>query len=247
MFNINTMKYTLLITLLSMVVFMACEEEETVAPLSTAENELQVALYGNPEVLIEGFNHQTQQVEMVALDYNRQVFVDLDAATDDTTADTLGLHYNDTNFTHFDLWEDGADVAAGTSGWDLVFARYNGRVDDGSGTGTMTEYIVTGALINKGTTKAVKVTSESTNFVSYDALTYDDAMAMTLSSEVDAIGHDWKALDFSTFLFAIVENQYYVIESTDGVLFKLAFTGFYDDETGTKGFPKFKFERLIAE
>ncbi|MGL1886359.1 MAG: HmuY family protein [Reichenbachiella sp.] len=239
-------KNKLVIGILSATIFVACEEEKVTPPLSTEENEMQVPLHGSPEVFAEGFNHATQQIEQIPLSYNRQVFIDLDAVSETSNADTLGLHYNDDAYTAFDIWEDGQDVADGMVGWDIVLAHYNGRTED-PGTGEDVPYMVTGALINKGVVKALKITTDSEGFVSYATLTYQDAVSLTLSEEVDVIGSDWKVFDFATYLYQIVEDQYYVIETTDGVFFKLVFTSFYCDVDGSKGFPKFKFERLIAE
>ncbi|WP_109831812.1 HmuY family protein [Reichenbachiella versicolor] len=230
-------KYTLLMMLVGAIMFAACEEEEP-APYA-GEDELQVAMYSSPDVYEEAYNHHTRKEEKIKLDYNRQVFVDLDALSETVAADTLGIHKSSDDFTEFDLWEEGKDVAEGMEGWDIVFSQYNGRVDDGTGTGALTAYSVTGVLLNKGVTSAVKVTD-----IDYSNITVSEVEELTLSTEVDVIGHAWKQLDFSTFLFEIVANEFFVIKTTDGMYFKLAFTSFYNDE-GVKGFPKFKFERIL--
>ncbi|WP_044206299.1 HmuY family protein [Flammeovirga sp. OC4] len=247
------MKKSIFASLLLSAALFSCSEEDTVTvpsipPLDGSSYTLQVPLYSTPDVYEEGFNHHTQQVEEVKLSYNRQVFVDLDAASLTSNADTLGYHYNDEEYVKFDVWDTEKDHAEGSEGWDIVLAYYNGKAHDGT---EYVPYMMTGALVNKGETKAIRLNKEELEeggetFISYDEVSYADAMNLTLSSEVDAIGSDWKALDFATFTYKIVENQYYIIETTDGVFFKLAFTGFYNDDL-EQGYPAFKFQRLIAE
>lgn len=240
------MKNKLIIGLTGMALVTACSDDSA-TPLSTEENQLQVALYAKPDVLVETFNHHTQQVEEIPLAYNRQVFVDLDASTDTENADTTGVHYNDNDYKAFDLWETGGDAVTGPAGWDIVFAYYNGKTMNPE-TQEEVPYMMTGALLNKGQVKALKITEETAGYVAYDVLNHEAASALTLGNDLHTVGSDWKYVDFQdNYRFKIVANQYYLIETTDGVLFKLAFTGFYSDSDGTKGFPKFKFERLIAE
>ncbi|AZQ60890.1 hypothetical protein EI427_01275 [Flammeovirga pectinis] len=242
-----------LVTLFIASLFItACTDDnnEPSVPEDTSSHEIQVALYSTPDVEVEMIGHDGQPAK-TKLSYNRQVFVDLDAATETTNADTLGYHWNDAKYTHFDLWETGKDVAEGSQGWDLALAYYNGKTLDPS-SGTEVPYMMTGGLINKGEVKAIRlnkeeIEAEGQTFVAYNNITYADANKLSLNEDVDAIGSDWKALDFATFTYQIVADQYYIIESSDQKLYKLAFTGFYSDEDGTKGFPKFKFQRLIAE
>ena len=196
----------------------------------------------------KGFNHHTQEIEQIQLDYNREVFVDLDAASSTSNADTLGVHYNDSDYVKLDVWDAENDTAQGIDGWDIVFANYNGKTDDGSG--TLVPYRLTGALINKGKVTAIRLNkeeleSEGGSFVSYDAISYEVAHEIALSAEVDAVGSDWKILDFATFTYKMVDDQYYLIKTTEGVLFKLSFTSFYNENLD-KGHPAFKFQRIIA-
>lgn len=236
--------------LCSFALFSCSENEPSVPVLDDSSYSLQVSLYSTPDVYEEGFNHHTQQVEQVKLGYNRQVFVNLDAASTASNADTLGYHYNDAEYVKLDVWNTEKDHAEGNEGWDIVLAYYNGKTFNPE-TNTEVPYMMTGALINKGEVKAVRlnkeeIETEGQTFISYDDVSYEDAMSLTLSTDVDAIGSDWKALNFQTFTYEIVADQYYIIETNDGVFFKLAFTSFYNDDL-EKGFPIFKFQRLIAE
>lgn len=248
------MKNSIITSILCFFLLMACgEDTDPIIPqelgLDGSSYSLQVSLHSSPEVFVEGFNHHTQQVEQIQLDYNRQVFVDLDAASETSNADVLGVHYNDEAFVKLDVWDDTKDHAQGIDGWDIVLANYNGRTDDGSG--TLVPYSLTGALINKSQTTAIRLNKEeiegaNETFIAYADITYQDAVKITLSEEVDAVGSDWKKLDFATFTYNIVQDQYYIIKSTEGVFFKLAFTSFYDENLD-KGNPKFLFQRILAE
>ncbi|WP_152286371.1 HmuY family protein [Flavicella marina] len=240
-------------TILSAALFLfSCGEEnrEIIVPtLDTSSKHLQVAIYSAPDVYEEGFNHHTQQVEQIKLSYNRQVFVDLDAVSETKEATTLGVHYNDDAYVKLDVWDIDKDHATGVDGWDIVLSPYNGRTDNGSG--TLVPYSLTGALTNKGNVTALRINkseveSNGDTFISYDAINYENASRLELSSEVDAVGSDWKQLDFATFTYKIVEDQYYIIKTTEGVFFKLAFTSFYNDDL-EKGHPALQFQRLIKE
>lgn len=246
------MKNSIITLLLISFVLYSCGEDKEpiiIQPLDSSSKTLQVAIYSSPDVYTEGYNHNTQQVEQIKLDYNRQVFVDLDAASSTSNADTLAVHYNDSEYVKFDVWDEENDHAQGLDGWDIALAPYNGRVD--VGTGELVEYSVTGALINKGVVSAIRINKEELEadngtFVAYEDITYKIASEISLSEEVDAIGHDWKSFSFATYTFEIVEYQYYIIKSTEGELFKLAFTSFYSEDLD-KGYPKFMFQRIVDE
>jgi len=229
------MKNSIITSILCSFLLMACgEDTDPIIPqepgLDGSSYSLQVSLHSSPEVFVEGFNHHTQQVEQIQLDYNRQVFVDLDAASETSNADVLGIHYNDDAFVKLDVWDDTKDHAQGIDGWDIVLSNYNGRLDN---QGTLVLYSVTGALVSKGNVQAIRLNKEEIEaangtFTSYDDITYEQAVQLTLDSEVDAIGHDWKSYSFASSSFIIVEDQYYIVKSTEGVFFKFAFTSFYD-------------------
>lgn len=248
------MKNSIITSILCSFLLMACgEDKNSIVPgepeLDGSSYSLQVSLHSSPEVFVEGFNHYTQQVEQIQLDYNQQVFVDLDAASETSNGDILEVHYNDEAYVSLDVWDTDKDDAQGLDGWDIVLAYYNGKTDDG--TGTLVPYNLTGGLINKSESKAIRLNKEemeaaNETYIGYDDITYDDALKITLSEEVDAVGSDWKKFDFATYSYTTVENQYYIIKSTEDVFFKLAFTSFYDDNLD-KGNPKFVFQRILAE
>jgi hypothetical protein len=111
-------------------------------------------------------------------------------------------------------------------------------------------YYVTGALSNKGNVEVLKLnktdmTEAGETFVSYTDMTLDQALNYTYSAAVDAIGHDWKAFDMSSFSYTIVQDQYYVIKTDQGTLYKMEFLDFYSEDGALLGFPKFRFEKLF--
>ena len=153
------MKNSIITSILCSFLLMACgEDTDPIIPqepgLDGSSYSLQVSLHSSPEVFVEGFNHHTQQVEQIQLDYNRQVFVDLDAASETSNADVLGIHYNDDAFVKLDVWDDTKDHAQGIDGWDIVLSNYNGRLDN---QGTLVLYSVTGALVSKGNVQAIRL------------------------------------------------------------------------------------------
>ncbi|ANQ51191.1 lipoprotein [Flammeovirga sp. MY04] len=241
------------ITFLSAIAILSsCNSDdhtEAIVPEDTSSHDLQVSLYGMPVVEIEKEQYPGGPVVTTELDYNRQVYINLDAASADANADTTGVHWNDVEYYTFDIPEENT-TGAGPEGWDIVMTYYHGITYDDQGTAT--PYYMTGGLINTSNVKAIRlnkeeIEGEGQTFVSYDDITFEEASAITLSSDAASIGSDWKALDFATFTYKIVEDQYYIIESSDKKLYKLVFTDFYDLDSGTKGFPMFKFQRIIAE
>ena len=224
----------------------SCEEDSTPEIETESIHDLRVALYSQPDVFIETMNH-SGEMEEVKLNYNRQVYVNFDESTTEQNADTTGYHWNDANYIKFDLWTPSMDESTEAPGWDIVFSYYNGKLQAG---GQEMPYYVTGALLNKGNVEVLKLNKTDMieagqTFVNYTDMTLDQALNYTYSTAVDAIGHDWKAFDMSSFSYTIVQDQYYVIKTDQGVLYKLEFLDFYSEDGALLGFPKFRFEKLF--
>ncbi|MEJ2594887.1 MAG: HmuY family protein [bacterium] len=128
-----------------------------------------------------------------------------------------------------------------TNKWDLLFTQYTTLLftDEGD----PYPYLVTGTLVNEWGTD---VAFDSTMI--FNDIELDDVLFLEYSHNTDGIGYEWKELvgdpTGGDFYYQAKSNINYLIRSKEGIYYKLRFTGFYDQETGEKGFPTFEFQRL---
>lgn len=119
--------------------------------------------------------------------------------------------------------------------WDIQFTQYTARLFDGTDT---IPYLVTGVLHNP-----YMVNSALDTLIPFEAIDRQTAMTRARISDQDAIGYAWKAFDFDTGTYVVDPLRTYLIEDTEGLLYKLRFTDFYSAD-GQKGAPQFAFQRL---
>lgn len=107
--------------------------------------------------------------------------------------------------------------------WDLLFTRYHTTLDVGGG--VLTEYPVTGVLINAGmqVAKVSGIDPQTVTYQDYDG-PYGDSL--------DVIGHDWKGIDLSTFQWLIPDDLVYFVQTADSNLWKIQFVDFEGSSTG---------------
>ena len=67
------------------------------------------------------------------------------------------------------------------------------------------------------------------------------AQNFKLTGQSDVIGYGWKVFTGSIFKVQLQYN--YIVQNQKNQLFKMRFVDFYDNR-GTKGTPKFEFQRL---
>jgi hypothetical protein len=115
--------------------------------------------------------------------------------------------------------------------WDLQFTQYMFTFKN-----PYTPYLVVGVLLNPLNTQAVA--DSSYTFSKIDKIV---AQNLKLSNRIDVIGYDWKA--FSGNIYKVQQAYNYIISDQKNYLWKLHFIDFYDSK-GTKGSPKFEFQRL---
>jgi hypothetical protein len=77
----------------------------------------------------------------------------------------------------------------------------------------------------------------------FEALEMATAAGVPLRNESDVIGYDWKLIDLDSGVYEVLDNLY-LIQTVEGNLYKLSFTGFYDAQ-GQQGAPIFKAARLF--
>lgn len=128
-----------------------------------------------------------------------------------------------------------------TINWDLLFTQYTTLLYTNEGDAY--PYLVTGTLTNMNGTS---VAFDST--MVFNEITLDDALYLDFSTSQDAIGYEWKELfgdiNGGDYYYKARENYNYIIHSQSGIYYKLRFVGFYNAETGEKGYPTFEYQRL---
>lgn len=125
--------------------------------------------------------------------------------------------------------------------YDLLFTQYTTLLF--TDLGDPHPYLVTGVLINRKSVQTVRDTT-----LSFDDITYENALAFEFTDQLDNIGWDWKDLEGDvigggTPVYVIVEGLHYIVRDTEGYLYKLRFSNFYN-KFGEKGFPNFEYQRL---
>jgi hypothetical protein len=117
------------------------------------------------------------------------------------------------------------------SEWDIEFTQYMYTFKD-----PYTPYLVVGVLLNPLSTQAVADSS-----LTFEKIDRNVAQTFKLNSQPDVIGYGWKA--FTGNIFKIHYHYNYIINDQKGYWWKMHFVDFYDNR-GTKGTPKFEFQRL---
>ena len=127
---------------------------------------------------------------------------------------------SDDEWVYMDL--DAPDAEDQQAGWDLKFRRYRVRINVDAGVSVAT-------VEGKGITEV----SEPPDGEYHTDTGDDEDEAGQAFSEYD----HWYAYDISVHKLSPRERTY-VIESDQGVFYKLQYTGYYDDE-GVSGYPTF--------
>ena len=115
--------------------------------------------------------------------------------------------------------------------WDLQFTQYMHTFRD-----PYTPYLVVGVLLNPLSTQGV-----TDSIVPFEKIDRTVAQNFKLTGQSDVIGYGWKVFTGSIFKVQLQYN--YIVQNQKNQLFKMRFVDFYDNR-GTKGTPKFEFQRL---
>lgn len=107
--------------------------------------------------------------------------------------------------------------------WDLLFSRYNTPLDDGEG--GILNYVTSGVLSANG----VKV--GEARGIDPSTTSYSDVSG-NLSSNVDAIGFDWKEFDMDNLGWIVFDDVSYFVKTADNDIYKFVFLDFEGSSTG---------------
>jgi len=142
------------------------------------------------------------------------------------------------NYLYFSFDEGGAirNLQPPKNNWDLLFTQYTTLLF--TDLGEAYPYLVTGVLVNRN---GVEVAKDTLN--DFSTINFDMAQQMVYSSNLDAIGYDWKYYNFEAGSYTVTLGVSYVIRNHSGFYYKLRFVGFYN-ELGQKGYPAIEYQRL---
>ncbi len=137
------------------------------------------------------------------------------------------------NDAHFSFANGVVTIAPPRGDWDLVFTQYTHQFYE-----PFLPYIVSGVLIDGGSTRVARIPSAS-----FELVTLSDTLSNPFSQERDAIGFDWKEYSFDTGSYNVDADIVYIIEDATGFFHKLHFLDFYN-ELGQVGCPRFAVQAL---
>jgi len=157
-------------------------------------------------------------------------YANVTAGGSDVNLTIPALSYLSKNFVYLDLDNPSPlDLEPASSDWDILFTHY---LTDLPYVG---QYPVTGVFSNTGVTVA-KAFPVDVNTVSYTNYLSD------FSTNLTAIGYDWKYFDMIYFQYVIEDSLVYFIKAKDNVIYSLRFTAF----NNTDGVITFETEQLFT-
>ncbi|WP_070138619.1 HmuY family protein [Crocinitomix algicola] len=140
----------------------------------------------------------------------------------------------ETQFTYFSfIDQEVVDIAPADFEYDIIFTQYTHLFKD-----PVTPYLVSGVVLNRGFTSAKLFTDKK-----FEDITLDDALALELSYDLNAIGYEWKGFDLEEGIYTTYPEMNYIIKTSTEIYYKLHFTNFYSED-GIKGYPTFEFQAL---
>lgn len=183
----------------------------------------------NPNLTIRGFR-KMQILAVSPTDYTVK-YANIDGSNEQTKSIPKDSDKNHTCFT-FSGAGSVVDIEPNTDDWDVVFTQYFHTFYDSD---PAISYSVNGVLLNHNKVKAVKVKDKT-----FENTSFSDLSLYTLTNNWNVIGYDWKTFDFGTTVYEMDPTNNYLIQSRNGIYYKLRFIDFYSD-MGIKGYPKFEF------
>jgi len=174
----------------------------------------------------DGIHQGFRKLQILVVNNNEYeiLFSGLDGSNEQTAILEKDSEYNFT-FLSFNT-NDVVEIEPQKDGWDIVFGQYSHLFDP------TFPYLVTGVLSNRNGVEVAEVFDKS-----FEEIGFDDTNNYPFSSNIDAIGYDWKT--FTGGSFTVHPEQSYIVKTTEGIYFKIHFIDFYN-QMGDKGNPKFE-------
>jgi len=121
--------------------------------------------------------------------------------------------------------------------YDLFFSQYSTILYE-TGSTVPVDYLVNGVLLNPANVSGLYVKEYT-----FEQLTREIVESLTLSTDLDVIGYNWKAYNFDSGTYVVDPVKTYVVKNRKGFFYKLHFIDFYNTK-GEKGAPKMEYQRL---
>lgn len=178
---------------------------------------------GDSIYVVKLANNTYRKLWIVQLASNTYQFryATLDNSSDQTVS-LVKTNYTGKNFAYYSIQNNTAlDREPMSADWDLLFSQYTAFIP--------TAYTVTGVLSNIGTTvaEAMPVNVNTAQWTNY-----------TFVAPINEIGYNWKTLNMSTFTYDITDSLVYFVQTQNGDIWKVIFTGFGGSANGNYIFTK---------
>ena len=152
------------------------------------------------------------------------IYADLDGSNE-VTAQVDKANFSGRNFAYYSLDQNTSiNREPSSADWDITFTKYITPVQG-------MPYGVTGVLSNSG----IKV-AQANNLS--DPFTYSDYNQHSMSTEINAIGYDWKDFDMSSFSYVLNQNRCYFVKDLNNKIWRIVFTQFEGSSSGDIEFNK---------
>ncbi|AUC84455.1 hypothetical protein CW731_03680 [Polaribacter sp. ALD11] len=163
-------------------------------------------------------------------------YADLDA----TTHKEVTISKSETHtFTYFSFTtESEIMVAPKKANWDLNFTVFTNEIK-GYGSYGYSDFVTNNT---KSEAKVYMIDIEATSFT-YNSFSLTDVDNSNFTNDQRSIGSSWRNGGGPGSLPSLKENVFYVVNDTDGNLYKLQFLAF-TNEAGERGYPKFVYSLL---
>jgi len=209
----------------SMGAFNADYDSNNASDLGWGEyNSITHFVVGNKTFVIKFSDGTAKKVLIEQLGSGTYTFKysDLDN-TNEVTETIVKSTYSGKNFVYYSIATGTTiDHEPASADWDIVFGKY--IADLGM------PYGVTGVLMNYGVTVYKDETVETNTATLDNNATYN--------GEINTIGYNWKSFNMSTYTYDLNDSATYFIQTLDGEVWKLGFTGFGGSSNGNIEFTK---------
>lgn len=239
-------KFVLFLAIASLAM-QSCTKEKTVAPKDYTTYTVEANMNDAAGKLIPKLDPATRQPmtdENGDVIMENQYFYSVQYLFNLNNEDLVGVVNSSTNYVNFVLpVNPESELVANTvadGDWQIALTQYTTEIPYQSEGVTMyMEYPTVGALIN---TQA-NITVAHIEDAYFDTVTLTDAKTATYSSNVDAIGYEWKEYNRSTNTYNVLEDNYFLVKIAEDEIYKLRFLDYYNTQA-EKGHITFQFQLL---
>jgi hypothetical protein len=201
-------------------------------------NEIPTTVPATGTVAVKGDDRGWKKIRILK-DGNNYVlqYADLDATTHE---EVIISKSNDYNFSFFSFnTETEVSVEPIKSNWDLNFTEFTNEIE-GYGAYSYSDFVVNNT---KGNASVYMIDTEVNTELSYNTFTLANVVDANFTNDQRGIGSSWRNGGGPGTQPSLKDNVFYVINDTDGNLYKLKFLALTND-SGERGHPEFVYSLL---